>query len=93
TIAAPITTVAQVPKTSASRRSRGVVIQDPEETATTSVIVHSDIKYKDKDKGILIEEPKPLKWQAQIDMDEAFARQLEAELNANINWNKVIEQV
>nr|GFA99718.1 hypothetical protein [Tanacetum cinerariifolium] len=31
--------------------------------------------------------------QAQIDMDEAFARQLEAELDANINWNDVIEQV
>nr|GEX67612.1 hypothetical protein [Tanacetum cinerariifolium] len=31
--------------------------------------------------------------QVQIDMDEAFARQLEAELNANINWNDVIEQV
>nr|GEU89126.1 hypothetical protein [Tanacetum cinerariifolium] len=26
-------------------------------------------------------------------MDEAFARQLEVELNANINWNDVIEQV
>nr|GEX56582.1 hypothetical protein [Tanacetum cinerariifolium] len=38
-------------------------------------------------------EPKPLKGQAQIDMDEAFARQLEAELNANINWNDVIELV
>nr|GEU93476.1 retrovirus-related Pol polyprotein [Tanacetum cinerariifolium] len=28
-----------------------------------------------------------------VDMDEAFARQLEAKLNANINWNDVIEQV
>nr|GFD31644.1 hypothetical protein [Tanacetum cinerariifolium] len=36
---------------------------------------------------------KPLKGQAQIDMDEAFARQLEAERNANINLNEVIEQV
>nr|GFD01651.1 hypothetical protein [Tanacetum cinerariifolium] len=25
--------------------------------------------------------------------DEAFARELEAELNANINWNDVMEQV
>nr|GEU52411.1 hypothetical protein [Tanacetum cinerariifolium] len=30
---------------------------------------------------------------SEIDMDEAFARQLEAELNANINWNDVMEQV
>nr|GFA05994.1 hypothetical protein [Tanacetum cinerariifolium] len=56
---------------------------------------HSHIKVqpKDKGKGILIEEPKPLKGQEQIEQDEAFARQLEAELNANINWNDVIEQV
>nr|GEV71994.1 putative ribonuclease H-like domain-containing protein [Tanacetum cinerariifolium] len=33
---------AQVPKASASRRRRGVVIQDPKETATASVIMHSE---------------------------------------------------
>nr|GEV83921.1 nucleotide-binding, alpha-beta plait [Tanacetum cinerariifolium] len=92
TTAAPITTVAQVQKASTPRRRSGVIIQDPEET-TTSVIVHTEVKPKDKGKGILIEEPKPLKGQAQIDMDEAFARQLEAERNANINLNEVIEQV
>nr|GEX53149.1 hypothetical protein [Tanacetum cinerariifolium] len=53
-------TAAPVPKASAPRRRRGVIIQDPEEAATTS--------------------------------DEAFARELEAELNANINWNDVIDQ-
>nr|GEU44295.1 hypothetical protein [Tanacetum cinerariifolium] len=62
TTAATTITTAQVPKVSAPRRRRGVVIQDPEETATASVI------------------------------DEAFARQLEAELNANINRDDVIEQ-
>nr|GEW17466.1 zinc finger, CCHC-type [Tanacetum cinerariifolium] len=82
----------EVEEVSAPRRTRGVVIQDPEET-TTSMIVHTEVQSKDKGKGILIEKPKPLKGQAQSDMDEAFARQLEAELNANINWNDVIEQV
>nr|GEZ50783.1 hypothetical protein [Tanacetum cinerariifolium] len=91
TTVAPTTTAAQVSKASAPRRRRGVVIQDPEET-TSLVIVHSEVQSKDKGKGILIEEPKPLKGQAQIDMDEAFARQLETKLNANINWNDVIEQ-
>nr|GEV12031.1 putative ribonuclease H-like domain-containing protein [Tanacetum cinerariifolium] len=76
-----------------SMRRRGVIIEDHEETATTLVIVHSKVQSKYKSKGILIEEPKPLKGQAQIDTDEAFARQLEAELNANINWNEVIKQV
>nr|GEW96927.1 hypothetical protein [Tanacetum cinerariifolium] len=44
-------------------------------------------------KGILVEEPKPLKKQVQIEQDEAYARELEAELNKNINWDDVIEQV
>nr|GEV00056.1 hypothetical protein [Tanacetum cinerariifolium] len=58
----PTTTAAQIPKASALRRRRGVVIQDPEETAASLI-------------------------------DESFTRQLEAELNANINWNDVVEQV
>nr|GFA07142.1 hypothetical protein [Tanacetum cinerariifolium] len=65
TTAATTITAAQVPKASAPRRMR----------------------------GILIEELKPLKRQAQIEKDEAFARRLEAELNANINWDDVMEQV
>nr|GEX30083.1 hypothetical protein [Tanacetum cinerariifolium] len=92
TTVAPTGTAAQVSKASAPMRRRGVVIQDPKETAA-SVIVHSEVQTKDKGKGILIQKPKPLKGQAQIDMDEAFARHLEAKLNANINWNDVIEQV
>nr|GEX90166.1 hypothetical protein [Tanacetum cinerariifolium] len=55
TTAQPTTTVAQVPKVSARRRRKGVVIQDPKETAASVI--------------------------------------LEAESNANINWNDVIEQV
>nr|GEU38698.1 hypothetical protein [Tanacetum cinerariifolium] len=60
TTAAPITTATQVPKPSAQRKRRGVVIQNPKETAAASVIVQT---------------------------------KLEAELNANINWTEVIEQV
>nr|GEZ01230.1 hypothetical protein [Tanacetum cinerariifolium] len=82
TTATTIITVVQMPKGSAPRKRRGVVIQDPKETATTSVIVYSEVKSKDKGKGILIKEPKPLKRQAQIKQDKAFARQIKAELNA-----------
>nr|GEU35491.1 hypothetical protein [Tanacetum cinerariifolium] len=78
---------------SAARTRKWVVIRDPEETATPSTIVHSELKSKDKGKGILVEEPKPLKKQAQIEQDEAYARVLEAELNKNIIWDDVIEQV
>nr|GEU77941.1 L10-interacting MYB domain-containing protein-like [Tanacetum cinerariifolium] len=93
TTAATTIIAAQVPKASDPRKRKGVIIHDLEETATASVIVHSEVKSKDKGKGILIKEPKPLKRQAQIKKDETFARQLEAELNANINWNNVVDQV
>nr|GEZ78953.1 hypothetical protein [Tanacetum cinerariifolium] len=91
----PITTAeatkvtVEVPK---PRKRRGVIIQDPEET-TTTVTMQPKVQSKNKGKAILIEEPKPLKMQVQIDLDEEVARQLEAELNADINWNAVIEQV
>nr|GEX57276.1 ribonuclease H-like domain-containing protein [Tanacetum cinerariifolium] len=44
-----------------SRRRKGVVIRDPEEESTTSSIISAETKSKDKGKGILVEEPKPLK--------------------------------
>nr|GEZ42405.1 hypothetical protein [Tanacetum cinerariifolium] len=73
TTAQPTTIATQVPKASALRRRRGVVTQDHEETAR-SVIVHTEVQPNDKGKGILIEEPKPMKRQAQIKQDEAFTR-------------------
>nr|GEU39896.1 reverse transcriptase domain-containing protein [Tanacetum cinerariifolium] len=88
-VTAAATTITAAP--SAVKQRKGVVIKDPEETATPSTIVHSEPKSKDKRKGILVEEPKPLKKQAHIEQDEAYARELEAELNKNINWDDVIE--
>nr|GEV73287.1 hypothetical protein [Tanacetum cinerariifolium] len=38
-------------------------------------------------------ELKPLKKQAQIEQDEQYARELEAELNKNIDWDEVIDHV
>nr|GEX45759.1 hypothetical protein [Tanacetum cinerariifolium] len=86
------TTTTEATKVSVPRRRRGVVIEDPEET-TSIVVVHSKVQSKDKEKGILIVEPKSLKGQAQIKQDEAFARQLEAELNADINWNAIMNEI
>nr|GEW15334.1 ribonuclease H-like domain-containing protein [Tanacetum cinerariifolium] len=60
-------------------------------TATTITAAPSTTRRR-KGKGILVEEPKPLKKQAQIEQDEAYARELVAELNANINVDDVIEQ-
>nr|GEW56996.1 hypothetical protein [Tanacetum cinerariifolium] len=38
-------------------------------------------------------EPKPLKKQAQIKQDKKYARELEAEMNKNIDWDEVINHV
>nr|GEZ93067.1 hypothetical protein [Tanacetum cinerariifolium] len=70
-----------------------VVIRDPEEESTTSSIIPADTKSKDKGKGIMVEEPKPLKKKQQVDMDEEYARKLHAELNKDIDWDVAIDHV
>nr|GEU79001.1 reverse transcriptase domain-containing protein [Tanacetum cinerariifolium] len=63
----PITTASvEVPK---SKKRKGVIIQDPEETTTTAT-VQPNIHAKDKGKAILIDESRPLKRQEKIDLDE-----------------------
>nr|GEV35045.1 hypothetical protein [Tanacetum cinerariifolium] len=58
-VTAAAATIVAAPST--ARRRKGVVIRDPKKTATSSVIVHFEPNSKDKGKGILVEEPKPLK--------------------------------
>nr|GEX01304.1 putative ribonuclease H-like domain-containing protein [Tanacetum cinerariifolium] len=78
TAAATLITVAAITTApSATRRRKGVVIRDPEETATPSIIIHSEPKSKDKGKGIMVEEHKPFKKQAQIKQDEAYRKEKE----------------
>nr|GEU86649.1 hypothetical protein [Tanacetum cinerariifolium] len=74
---APITAATITAAPSAARKGKGVVIRDLEETATPLTIIHSEPKSKDKGKRIMVEEPKPLKKQAQIEQDEAYARDVE----------------
>nr|GFD02739.1 hypothetical protein [Tanacetum cinerariifolium] len=97
TVAAPtLTTVATLTLTtalSATKRRKGVVIRDPKETTTPSTIIHTEPKSKDKGKGIMVHEPKPLKKKTQIEQDEAYTRELKVELNKNIDWDEVIDQV
>nr|GEV81784.1 hypothetical protein [Tanacetum cinerariifolium] len=82
--AAPTLTTAS----SAARKRNGVVIRDLEKTTTPSTIIHTKLKSKDKGKGIMVHEPKPLKKKTQLEQDEAYARELEAELNKNIDWDE-----
>nr|GEU67420.1 hypothetical protein [Tanacetum cinerariifolium] len=77
----PITAATITAAPSAARRRKGVVIREPEETATPSIIIHSEPNSKDKGKGIMVEEPNPLK------------KELEAKLKKNIDWDEVIDKV
>nr|GEU35818.1 hypothetical protein [Tanacetum cinerariifolium] len=73
------------------KRRKGVVIRDLEEESTTSSIILDDTKFNDKGKGIMVEEPKPLKKKQQVKMDEEYARKLHAELNKDIDWDVAID--
>nr|GEW31513.1 glutamic acid-rich protein-like [Tanacetum cinerariifolium] len=74
-----------------TRRRKGVVIRDLEEESTT--IIPADTKSKDKGKGIMVEEPKPLKKKQQVEMDKESTRKLHEELNKDIDWDVAIDHV
>nr|GFC72336.1 hypothetical protein [Tanacetum cinerariifolium] len=77
--------------TASTKRRKGVVIRDPKEESTT--IIPADTKSKDKGKGIMVEDPKPLKKKQQVKIDEEYARKLHEELNKDIDWNVAIDHV
>nr|GFB39454.1 hypothetical protein [Tanacetum cinerariifolium] len=76
-----------------TRRRKGVVIRDPEEELHIDTPAETPT-VKDKDKGILIEDPKPMKKKYQIEMDAEYAKKLQEELEKEheeaykqIDWN------
>nr|GFA12409.1 hypothetical protein [Tanacetum cinerariifolium] len=74
-----------------TKRRKGVVIRDPKEEYTT--IIPAETKSKDKGKGIMVEEPKPMKKKQQVELDEEYARKLHKELNKDIEWSVAIDHV
>nr|GEY10620.1 hypothetical protein [Tanacetum cinerariifolium] len=54
-----------------TRRRKGVLIRDPEEDLHTDTLAETPI-VKDKGKGILTEDPKPMKKKDQVEMDAEF---------------------
>nr|GEZ31195.1 hypothetical protein [Tanacetum cinerariifolium] len=63
-----------------TRRRKEVIIRDPEEELSSKTPVETP-KLKDKGKGILIETPKPMKKNDQIELDAEYARKLHEEIN------------
>nr|GEV44405.1 putative ribonuclease H-like domain-containing protein [Tanacetum cinerariifolium] len=90
-LAATITAAPVRVAAASTRRRKGVVIRDPKEELTT--IIPVDTKSKDKGKGIMVEEPKPLKKKQHVEMDEEYARKLHKELNKDIDWKAAIDHV
>nr|GEV31967.1 hypothetical protein [Tanacetum cinerariifolium] len=74
-----------------TKQKRGVVIRDLEEES--SVKTPTETTSKDKGKGILVKEPKPMKKKQQVEVDEAYARKLQEEFNQDIDCEVAIDHV
>nr|GFD42793.1 hypothetical protein [Tanacetum cinerariifolium] len=64
--------------TVSTRKRKGVVIRDPEEELHDDTSAETQ-SAKDKGKGILVEDPKPMKKKDQIAMNAEYARKLQEE--------------
>nr|GEU47029.1 retrovirus-related Pol polyprotein from transposon TNT 1-94 [Tanacetum cinerariifolium] len=69
--------------------STTIATAEPEVPAATITAAPS----KDEGKGIMVEEPKPLKKKQQVKMDEEYARKLHEKLNKDIDWIVAIDHV
>nr|GEU71633.1 ribonuclease H-like domain-containing protein [Tanacetum cinerariifolium] len=86
--AAVMTTTAPVKvAVPSTRQKRGVVIRDLEEESSAKT--PTETKSKDKGKGIMVEEPKLVNKKQQVELDEAYVRNLQEELNQDINWENI----
>nr|GEZ81803.1 retrovirus-related Pol polyprotein from transposon TNT 1-94 [Tanacetum cinerariifolium] len=61
----------------------GVIIRDPEEELHDDTPTET-LSVKDKGKGILVEDPKPMKKKDQIEMDAEYARKLQEEEESHV---------
>ncbi|GJV51363.1 hypothetical protein Tco_1447104 [Tanacetum coccineum] len=78
-------TTAATTTTTTRPKARGVVVQEPSEFRTTSSPQASQpSKTKDKGKAIMIEPEVPLKKKDQVALDEEMARNLKAQLQAEL---------
>nr|GEX15821.1 hypothetical protein [Tanacetum cinerariifolium] len=66
-----------------TRQRRGVITRDPKEESYAQTPTKT--KSNDKGKGIMVEEPKPMKKKQQVELDESYARKLHEELNQYID--------
>nr|GFC49203.1 hypothetical protein [Tanacetum cinerariifolium] len=82
-----------------TKRRKGVVIRDHEEELHTDTLAETPT-VKDKGKGILIKDPKPMKKKDQVEMDAEYAKKLQEELDKEheeaykqIDWDAALNHV
>nr|GEZ49316.1 hypothetical protein [Tanacetum cinerariifolium] len=83
-----------------TRKRKGVIIRDLEEELHNDTLAET-LSVKDKGKGILVEDPKPMKKKDQIEMDAEYAKKLQEEefkkghkeAYKNIDWNTAYDHV
>nr|GFB76123.1 hypothetical protein [Tanacetum cinerariifolium] len=74
--------------TVSTRKRKGVVIRDPEEELHDDTPAET-FSAKDKGKGILVEDPKPMKKKDQIAIDAEYARKLQEEEESHVQAKDV----
>nr|GEX76059.1 hypothetical protein [Tanacetum cinerariifolium] len=89
TTAKLITKVVTAASESVTAASTTIAAAEPQVLAATIIVIPS----KDKGKGIMVEEPKPLKKKQHVAMDEEYVRKLHEQLNKDIDWNVAIDHV
>ncbi|GKB51239.1 putative ribonuclease H-like domain-containing protein [Tanacetum coccineum] len=79
-------TIAQtlVKMRSEKSKVRGVIMQEPSETTTRPTVPPQQHDPKDKGKGKMVEQEKPLKKKDQIKFDEEIAQRLQAHMQAEL---------
>nr|GFB87184.1 hypothetical protein [Tanacetum cinerariifolium] len=71
-----------------TRKRKGVIIRDPEEELHDDTPAET-LSVKDKGKGILVEDPKPMKKKDQIEMDAEYARKLQEKEESHVQAKDV----
>ncbi|GKD84910.1 hypothetical protein Tco_1356064 [Tanacetum coccineum] len=86
-----VTTAATTTTTVVTRpKARGVVVQEPSEVTTTTSQPSQLPQAKDKGKGKMVEDEKPLKKKGKILVDEEIAQRLQEELKAELEEEEIL---
>nr|GEW24778.1 hypothetical protein [Tanacetum cinerariifolium] len=96
TTAKLITEVVNAASTPVSTGNIIIPTAEPNVPAATLTLIPVTAAYtrrRKRGKGIMIEEPKPIKKKDQVELNEEYARKLHKELNKDIDWDTAIEHM